>query len=307
MPGSDGPLRFVALRDTRTIAHRRTAIALPCKWPPKSQSPKPRLRGVTSDFVTSGQVLEVAVVFASGHGRRARPLRLGRVGDGGVRGEHQAGDGSGVLQRRADDLRRVDDARLDEVFELPRRGVVADRALRLLDLADDDRAVHPRVLRDAAQRLLHRALDEAHAGQRVALRFEPLQRLRRADECDPAAGDDALLRGRARRVDGVLDAHLLLLHLGLGRRADADDRDAARELRQALLQLLAVVVRGRLLDLVADGGDAPLDGLAVARALDDRRVLLVHDDALGAAQVFERDRFELDAEVFGDDAPARER
>ncbi len=130
--------------------------------------------------------------------------------------------------------------------------------------------------------------------------------LRRAHQRDAAAGDDALLRGRARRVDGVLDAHLLLLHLGLGRGADADDRDAARELRQPLLQLLAVVVRGRLLDLVADGGDAPLDGLTFARALDDRGVLLVHDDALGAPEVFDGDRLQLDAEVFGDDAAARQ-
>src|SRR5215207_526926 len=306
MPGSDAPLRSVALRDTRTIAHRRVAIALPCQRLSKVTKSEATPSRVTSDFVTLGRVLVVAVVFASGHRRRGRPLRLGRVGDGGVRGEQQAGDGRGVLQGRADDLRRVDDARLDEVLERAGRGVVADRALRLLDLADDDGAVHPGVLRDAAQRLLHRALDEADARQRVALHFELLQRPRRAHQRDAAAGDDALLRGRARRVDGVLDAHLLLLHLGLGRGADAEDGDAARELRQALLQLLAVVVRGRLLDLVADGGDATLDGFAFARALDDGRVLLVHDDALGAPEVFDRDRLQLDAEVFRDDAPARQ-
>src|SRR3712207_147003 len=229
-----------------------------------------------SRFTIYVQVLEVAVVFAPGHRRRGRLLRLGRVGDGGVRGEQEPGDGGGVLQGRAHHLRRVDDARLDEVFEAAGRGVVADRALRLLYLADDDGAVHPRVLRDAPQRLLHRAAEDAHAGQRVALLAEFVERPRRANERDAPARDDALLRGRARRVDGVLDAHLLLLHLGLGRGADADDGDAARELGEPLLQLLAVVVRGRLLDLVADGRDAPLDGLSLARALDDRGVLLVH-------------------------------
>jgi hypothetical protein len=42
----------------------------------------------------------------------------------------------------------------------------------------------------------------------------------------------------------VIHAILALLHLDLGRAADADHRDAARELGQTLLQLLAVVVRG---------------------------------------------------------------
>ena len=58
----------------------------------------------------------------------------------------------------------------------------------------------------------------------------------------PPPGDDALFDRRAGRVQRVLDAGLLLLHLGLGRGADLDDRDAAGELRQALLELLPVVV-----------------------------------------------------------------
>ena len=60
-------------------------------------------------------------------------------------------------------------------------------------------------------------------------------------------------------MKSVLDAVLLLLHLDLGRTADADDRDAACELRQTLLELLAIVIRGRLLDLRLDLGDAALD------------------------------------------------
>jgi len=43
-------------------------------------------------------------------------------------------------------------------------------------------------------------------------------------------------------VHRVVDPILLLLDLDLSRAADADDRDAAGELRQALLELLAVVV-----------------------------------------------------------------
>ena len=54
--------------------------------------------------------------------------------------------------------------------------------------------------------------------------------------------EQALLDGRLRVANGVLDAVLALLELDLGRRADLDDRNTAGELRQPLLQLLAVVV-----------------------------------------------------------------
>ena len=62
------------------------------------------------------------------------------------------------------------------------------------------------------------------------------------DQRGAATGDDALLDGRAGRGDGVLDAVLLLLQLHLGVGADLDHADAAGELGQALLQLLAVPV-----------------------------------------------------------------
>jgi hypothetical protein len=44
----------------------------------------------------------------------------------------------------------------------------------------------------------------------------------------------------------------------------------------------------------------------LAGALDDRGVVLVDRDLLGAAEVFERDVLELDAEVFGDELAAGE-
>ena len=74
----------------------------------------------------------------------------------------------------------------------------------------------------------------------------------RVQQGHAAAGHDALLDGRLRGLHGVLDAVLLLLELDLGGRADLDHGDAARELGQALLELLAVVVGVRLLDLGLD-------------------------------------------------------
>ena len=77
----------------------------------------------------------------------------------------------------------------------------------------------------------------------VAVEVELLERgWPRLQQRDATTGDDALLDGRLRVANGVLDAVLALLELDLGGRADLDDRDAAGQLGQALLQLLAVVV-----------------------------------------------------------------
>ena len=52
-----------------------------------------------------------------------------------------------------------------------------------------------------------------------------------AQERHAAVRHDALFNGRLRRVHCVVDAILLLLDLDLGRTADADYRDPAREFR----------------------------------------------------------------------------
>ena len=88
--------------------------------------------------------------------------------------------------------------------------------------------------------------------------------------------------------------------------ADLDHGDAAGELGQTLLQLLAVVVGGRVLDLRLDLLDARLDVGLLAGAVDDGRVVLVDGHLLGAAEHVERDVLELDAEVLGDHLAAGE-
>ena len=127
-----------------------------------------------------------------------------------------------------------------------------------------------------------------------------------ADEGHAAAGEDAFFDGRAGGVHGVFDAGLLFLHLAFGRGADVDLGHAAGELGEALLELLAVVVAGGLVDLRADLFDAAFDVACLAGAFDDRGVVLVDDDLLGAAELLELDVFELDAEVFEDGLAAGE-
>ena len=121
-----------------------------------------------------------------------------------------------------------------------------------------------------------------------------------------AAGNDAFFDRRAGGVHGVFDASLLFLQLGFGCRADLDDRNAADQLGKALLELFLVVVGGGVFDLRADLLDAAFDLAGLAGAFDDRGVVLVDGDLLGAAEVLDLHVLELDAEVFGDGLAAGE-
>src|SRR5580765_2009177 len=247
----------------------------------------------------------VVHVLAGGSGRRAPPF-LGLVRDRRLGREEQPRDARGVLQRRANDLRGVDDPRLHERLVRFRERVEAEIVLPSAYPGEDDRRIVAGVRGDLAERLLHRPTHGRDALHAIAFRGDAVERLLRAHERDAAARHDALLDGRARRVHGVLDARLLLLHGDLGRRAHLDDGDAARELREPLLQLLAIVVGRRLVDLVLDLLDACLDVRLLPRPADDRRVVLVHHDAGAAAEVVRGDVLELRADLLRDQATAGE-
>src|SRR3990172_1304972 len=244
------------------------------------------------------------------HRRRGRLVLLGDVGDEGLGRQDHRGDRGGILQGALGRFGRIDDAGLDHVDVLAPHDVETEVLVLLLGLLaanglEHDGAVLPGVFRDLAQRDFQRAPDDRHAdGLIVELQLEVLQRFHGVDQRHTAAGDDAFLDRRPRRRQGVFDAVLLLFELGLGGGADADDGYPARQLGQALLQLLLVVVAGRLVDLDLDLFDAPLDLGGVAGAFDDRRVILGGDDLAGLAQVVDRHRFELAPEFLGDDRAA---
>ena len=120
------------------------------------------------------------------------------------------------------------------------------------------------------------------------------------DEGGATAGDDAFFDGGAGGVQGVFNQGLALLHLGLGGRPDVDLGDAAGELGEPLLELLAVVLAVGVADLAADHLGPGLDLGRGAGAFDDRGVLAVDRDLLGPAQVGELDAFEVDAQVLED-------
>ena len=187
------------------------------------------------------------------------------------------------------------------------RGVVAVvDALALADLVEDDRTLNTGVGRDLADRGAQSGCDDVRAGLLIAgeLGSGRLCGLAGHDIRRAAAGHDALFDGCAGRVERVLDAQLLFLHLGLGRSADLDDRNTAGQLCQALLQLLLVVLGGRRLDLGADLRDAALNVVLGPGTLDDGRGLLRDLDLTRAAQLSQRGVLELHAEVGRDDLAA---
>src|SRR6185436_543443 len=96
------------------------------------------------------------------------------------------------------------------------------------DLVDDDGALESSVRRELAERLLERPQNDL--GTRLLVVCEPFGVLldgdSRVQERHAAAGNDALLESGTSGLQRVLDAVLLLLHLGLGGRADLDNGNA---------------------------------------------------------------------------------
>ncbi len=121
----------------------------------------------------------------------------------------------------------------------------------LANLVGDHRAVDAAVVGDLPDRGVEHAQHDVDADLLVAAGAgaDLLDRLAAPQQGHAAAGQNAFLGRRTGRVQGVLDAGLGLLHLGLGARADGDHRHAAGQLRQPLLVLLAVVVAVGVLDL----------------------------------------------------------
>src|SRR5439155_9514509 len=157
-----------------------------------------------------------------------------------------------------------------------------------------------RVRADLAQRLLRRPAYDVDTDLLVATQLQIPQDLGCAQQSHAAAGNDTFLDSRASGMQRVFHASLLLLHLGLGGRANLDHCHAPGQLRQALLQLLAIVIRGGFLDLGAQLLDAAFDGLLGTGAVDDRGVVLIHGHAFGTAQILETNALELDAGLFHD-------
>src|SRR5579884_2720155 len=251
----------------------------------------------------------VHVAHAAVSGSCRSSLRLGDLRNHGFGGEHQSGNGGRILQSSAGHLCRVNDACLHQVFIDTSPGVVAEvRVLVFADLAYDHSAFFASIANNLAQRLFNGAADDLGTDLLITfeLRDQLLHVFHAANQRHTATRNSAFFHGSTGCMRCVLNAGLLLLHLGLSGCTDLDDGNAADQLRKALLEFLAVIVRGRLLNLAADLLHAAFDCLGIATAFDDRGVVLVNRDALCTAQVLNLDVLKLDAQVFGDGFAASE-
>ena len=124
------------------------------------------------------------------------------------------------------------------------------------------------------------------------------------DVSGAAACDDSLFHSRSGRVESVLHTQLGFLHLSLGSSANADYRNAASQLRQSLLQLLTVEIRGGLLDLLADLGNSGVDVALLAKAVNDDGVLLLNLNGFCASQLIHGGFLQIQTNLVGDHGAA---
>mmetsp|Transcript_37507 Transcript_37507/g.89136 ORF Transcript_37507/g.89136 Transcript_37507/m.89136 type:complete len:502 (+) Transcript_37507:276-1781(+) len=243
---------------------------------------------------------------AAGHGRG---VLLGHLDDDRLRRGHEARDAGRVHEGGADDLEGVDDAGGDHVHVLARRRVVPEApAVLRHELLHDDGALDAGVARDGLDRHLHGLLDDLHAHLLVKVGDAGLRLLEaagRVEQRSAAARDDALLDRRLGGVEGVRHAVLLLVHLDLRGAADLQHSHAAGELRQALLQLLPVIVALARVDGLADL-IAPLGDVLLAGAVEDDGVLLGDGHLLRRTEHAHVHVLELMAEVLAHHLPAGE-
>mmetsp|Transcript_95080 Transcript_95080/g.268669 ORF Transcript_95080/g.268669 Transcript_95080/m.268669 type:complete len:292 (+) Transcript_95080:189-1064(+) len=228
--------------------------------------------------------------------------------DDALRGRHQRGDRGRIGERRAHDLRRVDDALLDHIDVLASLRIEAQMPILLAkQRLHDDGALFAGVLRNLDARLAQGGPDSINADLLVqAIQLQILQLSGRIEERGAAAGDDALLERSLRGAERIVEPVLHLVDLHLRGATDLDDSDTAGELCQALLELVLLVLGGGELDGVPDGLAALLDAGLVARGVQEHGVVLRDGHSLDAAELGELHILELGAELVGEELRARE-
>src|SRR5439155_5492952 len=168
------------------------------------------------------------------------------------------------------------------------QGVVAEVAVAFLDLLGDDRTIDAGVVGDLLDGGFDRAAHDVHADLLVfvlALSAGAEHFLGGPNHRYAATGENSFFNRGPAGVQRIFHAGFLFFHGNFRGRADLDDRHAASEFRQPLLELFLVVIRRGDVDLVLELLDAAFDRLLIASAFDDRSVVLVHADLFGSSKL----------------------
>jgi TolA-binding protein len=167
------------------------------------------------------------------------------------------------------------------------------------------------VLYDLTQWLLQGTTDDIHANLLIWITvFVTLSRFLECLGCTnqshATARNNSFLNGCAGSVHCILNTSFLLFHLGFGCGANLNYSNASDEFRQTLLKFLTIVVGSSLVDLSTKCFDATFDVGLFAGTFDDRGVVFVDGDLLGATEIFDLNVLEFDAEIFADHFAARQ-
>ena len=117
------------------------------------------------------------------------------------------------------------------------------------------------------------------------VRANLIDRFTATKERDAAAGKNSFERSRAGRMERVVNAILLLLHLCFGMSANFDDRDAAAQFRKAFLEFFAIVIAFAFRDHAAQQIGARFDLFFGSATVNNRRGVLVDRNTFRAAKL----------------------
>src|SRR5205814_1335753 len=121
---------------------------------------------------------------------------------------------------------------------------------------------------------------------------------------DTTARNQALFHRGACCGEGIFNARLSVLEFDLGAGSNLDQGHSAGQLSQSLLELLAIVVAGRLLNQRPNLTNARLDSLRASLAFNDGRRILVRHNTASRTKVIECRSLEAAPGLFANDLPA---
>ena len=123
--------------------------------------------------------------------------------------------------------------------------------------------------------------------------------LRGFDERDAASRDDTFGNCRFGGIYRVFNLQFQILHLGLGRRADANHRHSATELRNPFVNLFNVIFGIRLLALFAQLRHARVNLALLSLSSHNRGLILGRNHAMRVPQYFKPHGLKLEPDFLG--------